>query len=606
MGLCKAVYVHHTDSPTLPDDALNTSIRALCIWHSNAPDKVTSREPSIMRLLHSETFEFTEFHGDNIPPYAILSHTWASDPGHEVSFQEMRDGTGTTKPGYQKIKMCGEIAKSNKLSYFWVDTCAIDKTSSAELSESINSMFEWYRNAAICYAYLSDIVADEFTLSTPRSRWVSRGWTLQELIAPRQMVFFNANWKELGSRSALSEPLAQFTGIDVALLKNVSLLHEYSVAQKFSWAADRKTTRVEDTAYSLLGLFNANIPLLYGEGERSFRRLQEEIIRSSHDQSIFAWQSNDRSEMFCGLLAKSPNDFRYSGNISSLDFISRGEPIAATSRGIRAPFYLNPSNFMRGHFAGVYEAHLECYIGKDPKHRPLIYLMRTTGYEAPGGTEVADMNSQYTRLESSRMRTIDPISPLESGPQGRHAYVWVDDYKTNLDTPLSARKHVFFRIHNLTGMHCAFFPKSDYDFRLEAFVAERPQPDTKLEKEWFRVYLSEMTNQAGRGNSLEADYLVILGMKGIAWSSERPWSAMMARPDSLQSVNTSWPTSVRERFDLAKIWRVAGTDYKPRSADGMVSELDIDKGKRLKVRILSDDGGAGLLVVEVPVVISIE
>jgi hypothetical protein len=546
-----------------------------------------------MRLIHSETFAFAEFEGNNTPPYAILSHTWASDPGHEVSFQEMRDGTGKTKPGYEKIRMCGGIAKSNNLSYFWVDTCAIDKTSSAELSESINSMFEWYQKSDVCYAFLSDVVTDDFNLSTPRSRWFSRGWTLQELIAPRQMMFFNAEWKELGSRSTLCDPLSQFTGIDVSLLNNVTLLHEYSVAQKMSWAADRN---------SLLGLFNANMPLLYGEGERSFRRLQEEILRSSHDQSIFAWQSNDRSEMFCGLLAKSPSDFRYSGNISSLDFISRREPIATTSRGIRVPFYLAPSNFMRGHFAGVYEAHLECYMGKDPKHRPIVYLMRTTGYEAPGGFEIADMNSQYTRLESSRMRTIDPISPLEIGPRGRHAYVWVDDYKTNLDTPLSARKHVFFRIHNLTGMHCAFFPTSEYDFRLEAFVAERSQPGVKLEKEWFRMYLSEANNRPGRENSLEADYLILLGLKG----TEHPWSAMMARPDSLQSANTSWKTSVRERFDLAKIWRVAGSDYKPRSSDGMVSELDIEKGKRLKVRILSDDGGAGLLVTEIPVVISIE
>jgi hypothetical protein len=243
---------------------------------------------------------------------------------------------------------------------------------------------------------------------------------------------------------------------------------------------------------------------------------------------------------------------------------------------------------MRGHVGAVYEAHLECYMGKDPKHRPIIYLMRTSGYEAPG--ELADMDSQYTRLESSKMRTIDPISPLEIGPRGRHAYIWVDDYKTTLDT--RAGTHVFFRIHNLSGMRCEFLPKSEYDFRLEAFVAERFER-MAAEKEWFRIYFSV-------DSSDEADYLVLLGLKG----DRHPWSAMMARPDGLQSSNTSWTTSVRDRFDLAKIWRAAGSDYKPRPSDGVVSELEMGNGKRLKVRILND--GDGLPVDEIPVVISIE
>jgi hypothetical protein len=129
-----------------------------------------------------------------IPPYAILSHTWGADTD-EVTFEDLVNGTGKDKPGYKKIRFCGEQARQDDLQYFWVDTCCIKKANLPELSLAINSMFRWYQNAIRCYVYLSDISSpatgtnDELTSQLwesdfRKSKWFTRGWTLQELLAP--------------------------------------------------------------------------------------------------------------------------------------------------------------------------------------------------------------------------------------------------------------------------------------------------------------------------------------------------------------------------------------------------------------------------------------
>jgi hypothetical protein len=164
----------------------------------------------------------------------------------------------------------------------------IDKSSSAELAEAINSMLVWYKKADRCYAFLADVEKDHFREQFPRSRWFTRGWTLQELIAPRTVNFYDANWEPVGSKYPLVTQFTAITKIDEATLKGASI-EIVSVAKRMSWAANRQTTRVEDLAHCLLSIFNVNMPMLYGEGERAFRRLQEEIFRSSHDQSLFAW-----------------------------------------------------------------------------------------------------------------------------------------------------------------------------------------------------------------------------------------------------------------------------------------------------------------------------
>jgi hypothetical protein len=236
-----------------------------------------------MRLINVATLDLEEYFGEDIPRYAILSHTWEKD---EVSFQEWQlPHRGSHKSGYSKIMSACAQAMEHRLNYLWVDTICIDKTSSAELSEAINSMFAWYRNSTFCYAYLVDVSDVESLCS---SRWFTRGWTLQELLAPRKLRFYSCDWDFLGKRSDLSIEVAQITGIRHAFVMG-SPVQRASVAERMSWLSRRKTTRVEDMAYCMLGIFDLNIPLLYGEGPKAFLRLQEEIIRVSNDHSIFCW-----------------------------------------------------------------------------------------------------------------------------------------------------------------------------------------------------------------------------------------------------------------------------------------------------------------------------
>ncbi|KAK3369299.1 heterokaryon incompatibility protein-domain-containing protein, partial [Lasiosphaeria ovina] len=246
-----------------------------------------------MRLLHTTELRLVEFQGQRIlppaiPPYAILSHTWAEE---EVSFQDIQQGLAQSRRGFEKVAGACAQAVQDGFEYLWIDTCCIDKSSSAELSEAINSMFRWYRDAEVCYAFLSDVDADESPSSEASSfrkaRWFTRGWTLQELIAPGVVYFYGAGWKQIGSRETLLNLIVDITGISESYFTTGDLT-QFSAAQKISWAAYRETTRVEDEAYSLLGLFDINMPLLYGEGERAFQRLQEEILRQFEDDSLFA------------------------------------------------------------------------------------------------------------------------------------------------------------------------------------------------------------------------------------------------------------------------------------------------------------------------------
>ncbi|KAH8900815.1 HET-domain-containing protein [Thozetella sp. PMI_491] len=270
-----------------------------------------------MWLINVENGLLEEFIGARIPPYAILSHTW--EDGQEVTFQEVNDHQANKgKRGYQKIKMTCKLAAEDGLQYVWVDTCCIDKSSSAELTEAINSMYNWYKRSAQCYAYLSDLSSvptvplEGGSWAVEHCRWFRRGWTLQELIAPTEIKFYNQDWRLCFKRSDASDQLAQITGVESEILNHTKELSMVSVAQKMSWAASRQSTRIEDTAYCLLGIFEINMPLLYGEEERAFTRLQAEIIKSCPDPSIFAWthlEAGRTAKLFSGVLAPSPESF---------------------------------------------------------------------------------------------------------------------------------------------------------------------------------------------------------------------------------------------------------------------------------------------------------
>jgi hypothetical protein len=243
-----------------------------------------------MRLLKSSTtgsgFELTSFHDDLAPPYAILSHTWTEN--QEVTYDELMKGTGTDKDGYAKIRFCGERAAADGLEYFWVDTCCINKATSDELSTAINSMFRWYQRAAKCYVLLTDVSVPGEVISTEisdilwkqafqRSRWFTRGWTLQELLAPASVEFFSRDGKWLGNKMSLEQEINRVTSIPVEALRGHSLT-EFSIEERMSWSAKRTTTIKEDRVYCLLGISGVFLALIYGEGEEhAALRLKEEI-----------------------------------------------------------------------------------------------------------------------------------------------------------------------------------------------------------------------------------------------------------------------------------------------------------------------------------------
>ena len=244
-----------------------------------------------MRLLQCrDTGEFSltkDFlDGEAIPPYAILSHTW--EDGQEVTYKDLMDGTGKSKSGYDKIQFCGQQAERDGLQYFWVDTCCIDKANHVELQKAINSMFRWYQNAARCYVYLSDVSiakrkasdgVSEYTWEPAfrQSRWFARGWTLQELLAPTLVEFYSRERRKLGDKRSLRQQIHGITGIPDAALDRAPL-SQFSDKERFSWIQCRQTRVEEDKAYSLLGIFDVEMPLRYGEGSASaFKRLDEEI-----------------------------------------------------------------------------------------------------------------------------------------------------------------------------------------------------------------------------------------------------------------------------------------------------------------------------------------
>ncbi|KAK3356831.1 hypothetical protein B0T25DRAFT_566160 [Lasiosphaeria hispida] len=296
-----------------------------------------------MRLINVKTLKLEWFLDDEAPPYAIVSHTWGDD--HEELTLLDVDGT-VDKPGIgsTKLRGCCRQAEKDGLAYAWMDTCCIDKRDVVELGEAINSMFRWYREASVCYAYLSDVPADDNPKALDSkfraSRWFQRGWTLQELLAPESLSFYSSDWEPLGTKINLSTIIEGITGIPRLVLRGVVQLQSTSVAQRMSWAANRKTKRKEDMAYSLQGIFSITMSMIYGEGEqKAFFRLQEEIMKDTPDHSILAWGLGDGPlpadypTTPGRILAATPADFANSGHI-----VSRALPRASlnfvnTSRG---------------------------------------------------------------------------------------------------------------------------------------------------------------------------------------------------------------------------------------------------------------------------------
>jgi hypothetical protein len=312
-----------------------------------------------MRLLNTSTLELKVFLDEQAlqdEGYAILSHRWEED---EVTFEDMRNGNMEGMKGFRKMQGCCKVAKSEGFNWVWIDTCCIDKSSSAELSEAINSMFRWYQNAAVCYAYLSDLSdvysgAIDLLPRLTRSAWFTRGWTLQELLAPQEVVFFSRSWAEIGTKHSLRADIARITRIHEDALTMRKSLSSFTVAQRMSWAARRVTSRIEDQAYCLMGLFDVNMPLLYGEQMKAFERLQHEILKNTEDFSILAWPNRTKhsagrdapfSTMSSQPLASSPSDFHpdICAKISSEGHMQRNN--GRQRRGLEIPAELTATEW---------------------------------------------------------------------------------------------------------------------------------------------------------------------------------------------------------------------------------------------------------------------
>jgi len=367
--------------------------------------------------------------------YAILSHRWTRQEVNHVEITGLakmgREDRNEIRQrdGYQKIYYSCLQAKEDGYEWLWVDTCCIDKRSSAELSEAINSMYRWYENSTVCYVYLHDVHGSSLPTEPDMSgypdrskewpEWFSRGWTLQEMIAPNNVRFFNKSWIHIGDKKAHAHTLATITGVPEHILTDGLSSNRPCIAQIMSWAAKRMTTRVEDRAYSLLGLLDVNMPMLYGEGKKAFHRLQLEIIRMSNDQSIFAWSWSSEVGRTGSILADCPSSF---GDCSGMELMKSDDfteflkdkireedkdcfgvfPI--TNRGIQIWLLLSPY----GDSTSVFKARLPCRSG-------------TSG--SPVTIDLALWESNYYRYFTSR--SVGP--PGELAPQFRQVYLRYQD-----------------------------------------------------------------------------------------------------------------------------------------------------------------------------------
>ncbi|KAF2164564.1 hypothetical protein M409DRAFT_24962 [Zasmidium cellare ATCC 36951] len=333
-----------------------------------------------MRLLHSSNLTFHEIFDEDIPnyPYAILSHRWGS-LADEVSYEDFITGKKGDSYGYQKIFAFCEWASANNYDWVWVDTCCIDKRSSAELSEAINSMFSWYRRSGVCVVYLRDTTSatQDFT----QDEWFSRGWTLQELIAPHDVQFMNGNWETIGwkNETHIARAVNIRTGIPQRVLLDQIDVKNISVARRMSWMANRRTTKVEDMAYCLLGIFDVNMPLLYGEGWKAFQRLQLLIMEQYEDESIFAWSEQSitaADSAVHGLLAKQPSQFAHCGNVVAMrtEHDANAHSLRANARNVELCAGLLQAESVVGDSNEVFLHRLRCAYTNNPASYLDVYV----------------------------------------------------------------------------------------------------------------------------------------------------------------------------------------------------------------------------------------
>ncbi|KAK4498320.1 hypothetical protein PRZ48_010978 [Zasmidium cellare] len=319
-----------------------------------------------MRLLNVHSLQLEKYDDiEETPEYAILSHRWSKNEmrfGHfqGADWDTLRksaiDGGKEDEIGIAKILSACAVTKSFALDYLWIDTCCIDGSSSTEVTQAINSMFRWYQRASVCLAYLFDVSTDTSELGHmidrrlyarkktqilrigpfEDSQWFRRGWTLQELLAPPELVFYDHAWRRIGVKTDMTKQIQAATRIDPKYLTGD--FEDASIATKLSWVSDRTTTLPDDMAYCMVGILGVSMDTRYGEEERAFMRLQELLIEKVADDSIFAWTDPTLSpSQGLGLLAPSPACFRNSSKIHSRgpNYNRKTQPPQITSLGLR-------------------------------------------------------------------------------------------------------------------------------------------------------------------------------------------------------------------------------------------------------------------------------
>jgi hypothetical protein len=273
--------------------------------------------------------------------YAILSHRWL-DEG-EPTYKEMKSRNARGR-GYQKLKRFCKEALDYEVEFAWSDTCCINKDSSTELDESIRSMFRWYRNSEICLIHLaqSEVIEDMMD-----DGWMGRGWTLQELLAPRRIKIFDKNWMPMtdgrnDKETNVTWTLARATGIPRPVIQSFEP-SPHRVDERMIWAAKRITSRDEDVAYSLMGIFDVSLQIAYGEGgDRAFCRLIEAIMQAG-DHSVLNWVGEAAKHHSSTAIPRSPQGFLDRGRtLTSSTFLEGGLEMTMTSLGLRVPLVILP------------------------------------------------------------------------------------------------------------------------------------------------------------------------------------------------------------------------------------------------------------------------
>ncbi|KAG0704135.1 heterokaryon incompatibility protein-domain-containing protein [Suillus ampliporus] len=424
-----------------------------------------------MRLLHTKKLTL-EIPAD-VQPYAILSHRWLAD-SEEVSFQDLQytpvphsegphdNHAGPTLPanvldkkGFIKLRGACDQASKDGLEYIWIDTCCIDKTSSAELSEAINSMHAWYKDSAVCYVYLHDVdsesVMDNPKAALEKASWFRRGWTLQELIAPDNVYFFDKDWIKIGSKATFASILHKITHIRRDILLGNPCTP--SIAEKMSWAAGRETQKIEDRAYSLMGLFDIHMPIIYGEGEKAFRRLQLEIMKSSDDQTIFAWRDSldhPHSVRNRGLLASAPDVFSASPypvvNINHSDFVNSLFRIAGSRSSLR--------DLPRGYSILNDGIHITLPMKRDGDAWLAVLRCKRGDQEFPYGIYLKERPGSDDFLRTSPTKLRDLESGDLQGLAPRKIRIVVDHH-----TPATIHRRQFFTLRStdLVWDRCGYY-----------------------------------------------------------------------------------------------------------------------------------------------------